>query len=124
MLKWIDSNNEVEAIPHNRQRFYNEGKNKLTAEQYDDLLKYANEIIDQVHVSGARFLVPGWKAPGSWEHSPLDIIWHKLFPGDYVSCAMWYGLLMMEAIIERDELWHATKTNFNRPFEQVTYWTD
>lgn len=69
-----------------------------------------------------QFLVPGWKAPGSWEHTPLDIIWKKAFPGDAVSCAKWYGLLVMENIIDRDEKWYATKTNFAREFDQMVYW--
>ncbi|MBQ2781181.1 MAG: hypothetical protein IJF42_06450 [Clostridia bacterium] len=122
MLKWFDSDNEVESIPRSRLKFYLEGKSKLSDEEYRGVCDYINVIIDSTQNADKQFLVPGWKVPGSWEHTPLDIIWKKVFPGDAVSCAKWYGLLVMHNIINREETWNATKTNFAREFDQMVYW--
>ena len=127
MLRWIDGGEMVEAIPRARTKFYERGKQKLSFEEFRGLTEYVNDLLDGVMVKseGAKhFFVPGWQAPGSWEHTPLDIVWEKVYPGNKVDCALWYGLLVMETIIDRPELWFAVKSNFSRDFDQTVYWTE
>lgn len=125
MLYWFDSDCEVKDIPHSRKSFYEKGKNNLTIYEYNNLKAYINELIDCLTVkneSEDKFLVPGWQVPGTWKYIPLDIIWEKVYNGSKENCALWYGLLVMETIIERDEKWMAIKTNFSREFDQTVYW--
>lgn len=49
------------------------------------------------------------------------MIWDKIFPGDETLCALWYGLVYMQVLIDRDDEWVAMKTNFNREFDQMVY---
>ena len=84
---------------------------------------YINQLIDDncLNQESSTLSVPGWNAPGSWEGKPLQIIWDKIFPGDNEHCAFWYGLLYMQVIIDRDDEWIATKSNFDREFDQMIY---
>lgn len=127
MLIWSDSKKEITEIPKTRKKFYQNGKSKLTDEEYQKLKDYVNVLIDNTlekESKDNRYFVPGWQAPGSWVGTPLNIIWEKIFPGDTNSCALWYGLLVMKVLIDKDEYWYATKTNYNRDFDQMSYWIE
>lgn len=127
MLEWFENGSQIFGIPHKRQEFFNNGKKNLTSKEFEDLKNYVNEIIDKVLISKStdnKFFVPGWEAAGSWENTPLQTIWEKVCFHDSKSCALWYGLLVMEVLIDRNEDWKAIKTNYNRDFEQMTYWTN
>lgn len=127
MLEWFENGSQIFEIPHRRQEFFNNGNKYLTSKEFEDLKNYVNEIIDKVLISKSadnKFFVPGWEATGSWENTPLQTIWEKVYKHDRENCALWYGLLVMEVLIERSEDWKAIKTNYNKDFEQMTYWTN
>ncbi len=127
MLIWADSAKEVRETPKSRRSFFESGKSKLLLEEYEHLKDYINQMIDNIlekESKDKKYFVPGWQAPGSWEHTPLNIIWDKVFNGDLLSCALWYGLLYMETIIDRKEYFRAYKTNFDREFDQMVYWVE
>lgn len=127
MLEWFENGSQIFEIPLRRREFFNNGKKNLSLKELEDLKNYVNEIIDKVLISKSadnKFFVPGWEATGSWENTPLQIIWEKVYKHDHEYCALWYGLLVMEVLIERGEDWKAIKTNYNKDFEQMTYWTN
>lgn len=127
MLEWFENGSQIFEIPHRRQDFFNNGKKNLSSKEFEDLKNYVNEIIDKFLISKSadnKFFVPGWEATGSWENTPLQTIWEKVYKHDHEYCALWYGLLVMEVLIERGEVWKAIKTNYNKDFEQMTYWTN
>lgn len=122
MLKDINGKN-VEVLPKSRKKFFENGLSKITQDEYVRMEDYINQLIDDNCKShdGSTLSVPGWNAPGSWEGKPIQIIWDKIFPGDNEHCAFWYGLLYMQIIIDRDDEWFATKSNFEREFDQMIY---
>lgn len=122
MLKDINGKNVV-VLPKSRKKFFENGLSKITRDEYDQMEDYINQLIDDNCKSpdGSTLSVPGWNAPGSWKGKPLQIIWDKIFPGDNEHCAFWYGLLYMQIIIDRDDEWFATKSNFDREFDQMIY---
>lgn len=130
MLIWADTEKEIFEIPKSRRKFFENGKSKLSDYEYEFLKDYINQLIDNVVADkneGKKFFVPGWQAPGSWEGTPLNVIWEKILPNDADGCALWYGLLVMEILIDRCQIgeeWRAIKTNYNRNFDQMTYWIE
>ncbi len=127
MLEWFENGSQIFEMPHTRQKFFNYGKKNLSQDEFENIKSYVNKIIDKVLISKSddnKFFVPGWEATGSWENTPLQTIWEKVYKYDRESCALWYGLLVMEVLIERSEDWKAIKTNYNKDFEQMTYWTN
>lgn len=122
MLIWIDDLRNISDVPRTRKKFFYDGKARLDADEYQTLVDYMNSVIDK-DTKNKEFIVPGWDAPGSWENLPLQIIWEKVYPNDFESCAKWYGLLTMAVMIDRPETWYATKTDFgNNKYEKTTYW--
>lgn len=127
MLEWFENGSQIFEMPHTRQKFFNNGKKNLSQDEFENIKSYVNKIIDKVLISKSddnKFFVPGWEATGSWENTPLQTIWEKVYRHDHENCALWYGLLVMEVLIERNEDWKAIKTNYNKDFEQMTYWTN
>ena len=122
MLKDLYGNIK-ENLPRSKRNFFDNGLSKITHEEYSQLVDYFNQLIDNncQKQAGSVLSVPGWNAPGSWQGKPIQIIWDKIFPGDKEHCAFWYGLLYMQVIIDRDDEWIATKTNFDRDFDQMIY---
>lgn len=122
MLKDI-YNNPITQLPRDRRRFFKDGRAKITDEDYQTLEWYINRMVDKDYEKSAdgSITVPGWNAYGSWEGTPIQIIWDKIFTGDETLCALWYGLLYMQVMIDRDDEWIATKSNFNRDFDQMVY---
>lgn len=122
MLKDLNGN-IIERLPQTRKMFFDTGLSKISREEYQQIEDYINVLIDDNcnNQDKTTLSVPGWNAPGSWEGKPLQIIWDKIFPGDSVHCAFWYGLLYMQVIIDRADEWIATQTNFNRDFDQMIY---
>ena len=110
MLKNIDST-PITQLPKTRRGFFNEGLAKI------------NRMIDRDYAKSndGAITVPGWNATGSWEGTEIQMIWDKIFTGDEKLCALWYGLLYMQVLIDRDDEWIATKSNFNRDFDQMVY---
>ena len=122
MLYWMDKEKEITEIGNIHKSLYDMGEARLSAEDMREIEDYINTLIDESISKGNDTYVPGWKAPGSWAGTPLQKIYDIAFPGDEKSCALWYGLVSMQMIIERNEQWLATKTNFNRDFDQTVYW--
>lgn len=115
--------NSLENLPKTRRKFFENGLSKITQNEYVQMEDYINQLIDdncQCHDSSS-LSVPGWNTPGSWEGKPPQIIWDKIFQSDNDHCAFWYGLLYMQIIINRDDEWVATKSNFDREFDQMIY---
>lgn len=110
-------------LPKSKKDFFENGLSKITHDEYVQMEDYINQLIDDNYLNqgNSTLSVPGWNAPGSWEGKPLQIIWDKIFPGDKELCAFWYGLLYMQVIIDRNDEWIATKSNFDRDFDQMIY---
>lgn len=126
MLRWIDSNHNVANIPQMHRNFFDNGRKKMSDSEYKEIKKYINNLIDTISQNRngkTEFIVPGWIVGKTWTNTPLQILYDKIFIRDDESCALWYGLLMYETIIERPELWYCIKTKFNgRDFDQAIYW--
>ena len=122
MLKTIDST-PITQLPKTRRRFFIEGRAKINDADYAALEDCINRMIDRDYEKSkdGAITVPGWNAPGSWEGTAIQMIWDKVFPGDETLCALWYGLVYMQVLIDRDDEWIAMKTNFNREFDQMVY---
>ena len=116
----------ITQLPKSRQSFFKQGLAKLGGKETDDyaaMEQYINQKVDKDNENSksVSFTVPGWNAPGTWKATPLQVIWDKIFTGDAALCALWYGLLYMQVLIDRDDEWIAIKTNFNREFDQMVY---
>jgi len=122
MLYWLDNGREVTEVWSIHKKFFDKGITCLSREELNDIEDYINMLIDESIEHGNDTYVPGWKAPGSWAGTSLQKIYDVVFPGDEKSCALWYGLITMKVIIDREEMWFATKTNFNRDIDQMVYW--
>ena len=122
MLKDLDSN-LITELPRDRRRFFEDGLTRITGTDYAEMENCINHMVDRDYETSkdGSITVPGWNAPGSWEDTPIQIIWDKSFTGDIKLCALWYGLLYMQVLIDRDDEWIATKSNFNRDFDQMVY---
>lgn len=122
MLKNIDST-PITQLPKTRRRFFSEGRAKIDDADYAALEEFINRMIDRDYAKSkdGAITVPGWNAPGSWEGTAIQMIWDKIFPGKETLCALWYGLIYMQVLIDRDDEWIAMKTNFNREFDQMVY---
>ena len=122
MLKDI-YNNPITQLPRDRRRFFKDGRAKINDADYEELENCINHMVDWDYAKSkdGSITVPGWNAYGSWEGTPIQIIWDKIFTGDPTLCALWYGLLYMQVLIDRDDEWFATKSNFNRDFDQMVY---
>ncbi len=126
MLAWMEKNKQATSVPRIRKKFFELGKGRMSGLEYNKMKEYANQLIDDkiTHSNGkTEFIVPGWLTGSWWNGTPLQILYDKVFVNDNKTCALWYGILMYEIMIERPELWYATKTVFNgRDFEQAVYW--
>ena len=99
----------------------------MSKEECQAIVDFINTEIDKqlesTKDSDKRVYVPGWHAPSDWAGTPLQVIYDKAFPGDFTLSAYWYGLITMQAIVDRQDSWYAWKTQFaGRDFAQNTYW--
>lgn len=123
MLLYVHSNKPVESIPKDRRSLYEKGYNKLSSEEIQKIEDAINEIIDKQLDNGDTCFVPGYHVPSEWINTPFYPIWAKAFDKDHKQSALWFGLKVMDTIINRhdDFKWRATKTDMNRGFEQMCY---
>ena len=127
MLVWVDNNIEITEISKRHKSFFEKGLAQLLPKEIEDIEAFINNDIDSSLNSRKKgekhAYVPGWRVPKDWSKTPLQIIYDKAFPKDDKSSALWYGLMTMQVIIDRDEKWAAVKTQFNgRSFDQTVYW--
>ena len=124
MLYWIDNKHPVTEIPRVRKRFYESGLSRLSNCEQLELIDYINQMIDDSisNNNNTQFMVPGWKAKGIIGDKIFNLIWGKACGKNQELSALWYGLLVFYVMIQRDDVWYVTKTNFNRPFDQAVYW--
>ena len=113
MLYWIDNNREVKEIPKTRKGFFYQRYNRLSESEIELIKDYINSLIDSVIENNKFVFVPGQHVPKTWENTPLDVIWAKACNKDTTASALWFGLITMQIIIDRDEIWRATKINYN-----------
>lgn len=122
MLKDIYSK-PITQLHKSRRSFFEQGRAKINDEDFATLENCINRMIDRDYAKSkdGAITVPGWNAAGSWEGTAIQMIWDKIFPGDETLCALWYGLVYMQVLIDRDDEWIAMKTKFNREFDQMVY---
>ncbi len=122
MLKWFETGKELTDIGSTRKKFFENGLKNLSESEITDIKVYISDDVDSVLSSGKELYVPGHHAPKDWNGTSLQIIYDKAYPNDASSSALFYGLVCMLVLIERDDSWFAMKSNFNRDFDQMTYW--
>ena len=122
MLIWVDSNEKVYDIGKSRKSFFEKAKANLSTNEFEAIKGYLNERIDEVVESGTRLIAPNHIVPSVWTETPLQIIFEKACPENFDQSALFLGLVFMQVMIERPELWYSTKTEFKgRDFEQMVY---
>ena len=127
MLFWMETGSQVTDIGRNRRSFFSKGENRLLPAEIESIKEFINSEIDKSLSNNESpdsiAYVPGWHSPSDWSGIPLQAIYDKAYPGDAESSALWYGLITMQVMIERPEIWYSTKTQFNgREIEQTVYW--
>ena len=122
MLFWMDNGEQVYEIGKTRQSFFEIAKSRLSPDEFDSIVKYIDEIIDKIVNEGGRSFVPGQSISADWSGTPLQVVYDKACNMDSDLSALWVGLIAMQVVIDRPEMWYATKTEFKgRDFEQMIY---
>ena len=124
MLEWF-TGESVRRIPLSRTAFYESGIKKIENNELQEMYDYVNGIIDELPIQedGKKKFVPAWNIPTIWTDIPLKSI-GKMWGYDTEESARWFGLLVMDVIINRKGKWYAGKFNFDRPHDQTVYWTN
>lgn len=103
MLRWIDSEENVKKPSRKEQ--YDKWVARLSAAELDDIFRHINKLIDrggEVHTSS---YLPG----PDWRETPLQVIYERVTRGNKTQAGWCFGLLMMQAIIDRKEQWYCMR---------------
>lgn len=122
MVYWMESGEQITEIGLSRRNFYEECIGKLSNQEMDNIKDYINSDIDEFINSDNQVYVPGHRVPTDWSGTELQVIYDKACGQNPNQSALVYGLITLEVMIDRFEKWMATKSNYNRDFDQMTYW--
>lgn len=118
----MESGEQITEIGSSRKKFYEECMCKLSYQEIDKIKDYINSDIDKFLNSDNQVYVPGHRVPTDWSGTELQVIYDKACGQNPNQSALLYGLITLEVMIDRFEKWMATKSNYNRDFDQMTYW--
>jgi hypothetical protein len=98
MLINCDSGEIINYIPHIQD--FNTWKKRLSAIEYDRIVEEINKKIE-----GNEINVAGWLPGPDWSGTPFYPIYINACKQNYEHSAMFFGLLVWEAMMNRPEKW-------------------
>lgn len=114
MLYSVETGKVIKQVPHLNE--FNFWRSKLTIEQYDYIIKELNNRLDtnEVHTSS-------WIPGKDWSDTPFEAI-YEACDEDQENAAKFFGLILWETIMNREEYWsfgHYEKNGI--PIQGITY---
>lgn len=122
MLTDIYSGKQItNAVSQRNRAFYESRMKKLSEEEYQEVMDYICELIATKCSKNAFY--PGEAAGKDWTGTPLQTLYEKACGCDATEAGMLYGILVVEAFVDRiEEEWLRGTTQFaGRDFEQNWY---
>lgn len=96
-----DGPKQMTDLPISRKDFFNKIMRKLSADNYNGIVKAINEHFDKIEeVSVSSFIPPG----DDWTNTPYEPIC-KVCGGNRDQAAFLFGILVWKVIAERPDYW-------------------
>ena len=100
MLIDIDSGRILDQVPHERE--FSVIRRRLTAEEFERMVKRVNELIDE---AGGEIATAGWLPGSDWTGTSFEPIYTKGARGDFQRSALFFGQLVWYVVMHRPERW-------------------
>lgn len=110
-----DLQHPITDVPHARE--YHVWRDRLTKQQYDEIVAKLNELVDgdEVHTSS-------WMPGSNWSGTPFQPIWEFACAKNVDAAAKCFGLILWEVMMARSEDWSFDRFEKNNvPIEGLTY---
>jgi hypothetical protein len=97
------NNDWVRSVWH--KEFFDASKSRLSIEEYSSLIKELNKIIQKSIEKKSDIVVSSFIPGRDWSDTVWDVIHSKACGYDEEHSAQFFGLLVCQVLIERNETW-------------------
>ena len=111
MLSSIEDN-IVNAVWH--KKFFDASKHWLSDDEYQAMIDELNIIIQKSIDDNSDIIVAGFIPGSDWSGTVWDPIYTKACGFDFDYSAQFFGLLVCQVLIDRDETWYFIKQDVAR----------
>ena len=105
-------NDMVETVWH--KDFFNACKNRLNNDDYQLMIDELNRVVQKSIESGSEFVVSSFIPGDDWSGAVWDPIYKDACGFDFDHSAQFFGLLVCQVLIDRDETWYFLKQEIAR----------
>ena len=115
MIYSIDTKSEVTDIPHRTE--YDIWRKRITDQEYNAIMAALNEKIQ-----GDDIVTSSWIPGSDWTNTVYEPIYFKACRMNEDQAAMFFGLLLWEAVLNRPDYWSFGRYEKDgNPIEGMTY---
>jgi hypothetical protein len=112
MLCGLDNDTNLKVVWH--KKFFDACKNRLSNDEYQIMIDKLNSIV-QNSIDNKSDIVVSSFIPGSdWSDTVWESIYTKACGHDEEHSAQFFGLLVCQVLINRDEKWYFLKQDIAR----------
>lgn len=105
---------KIEEVPY--QNDYKIWRGRLTEDEYAQLVDVLTEKI-----SGDSIVTSSWIPGSDWTDTPYHIIYEKACRENEMHAAMFFGLILWDAVMRHPDTWCFGKYNQKNGVEGTTY---
>jgi len=116
MLRWFDSDGDLTLADMPHRKDYDMWLSRLAPAERNAVFTFIENLIrtGRIHTSS-------WMPGPDWTDTPLQVIYEKATRESEQQAGWCFGLMLMEAMIQRPEQWYCKKDP--EVAEGTIYWT-
>ncbi len=116
MLRWFDSDGDLTLADMPHRKDYDMWLSRLAPAERNAVFTFIENLIrtGRIHTSS-------WMPGPDWTDTPLQVIYEKATRESEQQAGWCFGLMLMEAMIQRPEQWYCKKDP--EVSEGTIYWT-
>ena len=111
MLKSIDGN-IVKTVWY--KQFFNASKERLSKQEYQAMIDELNDIVQRSIDEKSDIVVSSFIPGSDWSDTVWEPIYSKACGYDEEYAAQFFGLLVCQVLIDREEVWYFIKQDIAR----------
>ena len=96
------------------KQFFDASKSRLSNEEYESMVNELNNIIQKSIDDNSNIVVSSFIPGSDWSNTVWDAIYFKACGCDEEYSALFFGLLLCQVLIDREETWFFIKQDVAR----------